>query len=203
MITAHLISSYWGTKSYFFSRKPLKTRENSKYQSKGPTYILHLLPSVEVRLLKVFFWERKAGFGKMVKNVWDTGFSRKRVGNAGSGPPLPDPGLRGNDKYLRWILLRWRTLWKIPSNTNRPLSVISLGIGLPGKERANPFLSFPWRKGLRKFKTPKTFFDNFSFVLSHTHTLRSNCFPFQHSFHQNRSRTLKFWRYEFIHPTCE
>ena len=27
----------------------------------------------------------------MVKNVRDAGFSRKGVGNAGSGPPLPDP----------------------------------------------------------------------------------------------------------------
>ena len=27
-----------------------------------------------------------------MKNVRDAGFSRKRDGNAGSGPPLPDPG---------------------------------------------------------------------------------------------------------------
>ena len=30
-------------------------------------------------------------FGKLMKNVGDAGFSRKRGGNAGSGPPLPDP----------------------------------------------------------------------------------------------------------------
>ena len=73
-------------------RKPLKTRVNSKYQSKGSTYILHLLAFVEIRLFNVFFWERKAVFGKLMKNVGDAGFSRKRGGNAGSGPPLPDPG---------------------------------------------------------------------------------------------------------------
>ena len=28
-----------------------------------------------------------------MKNVGDAGFSRKRGGNAGSGPPLPDPVL--------------------------------------------------------------------------------------------------------------
>ena len=59
------LSSYWGTKSYFFLQKPLKTRVNSKYQSKGSTYILHLLAFVEIRLFNVFFWERKAGFGKL------------------------------------------------------------------------------------------------------------------------------------------
>ena len=72
-------------------QKPLKTRVNSKYQSKGSTYILHLLASVEIRLFNVFFWERKARFGKLMKNVRDAGFSRKTGGNAGSGPPLPDP----------------------------------------------------------------------------------------------------------------
>ena len=85
------LSSYWGTKSYFFLQKPLKTRVNSKYQSKGSTYILHLLAFVEIRLFNVFLWERKAGFGKLMKNVRDAGFSRKRGGNAGSGSPLPDP----------------------------------------------------------------------------------------------------------------
>ena len=72
-------------------QKPLKTRVNSKYQSKGSTYILHLLAFVEIRLFNVFLWERKAGFGKLMKNVRVAGFSRKRGGNAGSGPPLPDP----------------------------------------------------------------------------------------------------------------
>ena len=85
------LSSYWGTKSYFFLQKLLKTRVNSKYQSKGSTYILYLLAFVEIRLFKVFFWERKAGFGKLMKNLRDAGFSRKRGRNAGSGPPLPDP----------------------------------------------------------------------------------------------------------------
>ena len=80
-------------------QKPLKTRvnskqKNSKYQPKGSTYILHLLAFVEIRLFNVFLGERKAGFGKLMKKVRDAGFSRKRGGNAGSRPPLPDPLLR-------------------------------------------------------------------------------------------------------------
>ena len=85
------LSSYWGTKSFFFLRKPLKTRVNSKYQSKGSTYMFHFLAFVKIRLFNVFFWERKAGFGKLMKNVRNAGFSRKRGRNAGSGPPLPGP----------------------------------------------------------------------------------------------------------------
>ena len=78
-------------KRLFLFEEAFKTRVNSKYQSKRSTYVLHLLAFVEIRLFNVFFWERKAGFGKMVKNVRDTGFSQKRGGNAGSGPPLLDP----------------------------------------------------------------------------------------------------------------
>ena len=48
--------------------------------------------------LNVFFSERKAEFGKLMKNVRDAGFSRKRGGNAGSGSPLPDPVLRDRDQ---------------------------------------------------------------------------------------------------------
>ena len=50
-----------------------------------------LLAFVEIRLFNVFFRERKAGCGKLMKNVRDVGFTQKRGGNAGSGPPLPDP----------------------------------------------------------------------------------------------------------------
>ena len=86
-------------------QKPLKTRVNSKYQSKGSTYILHLLAFVEIRLFNVFFWERKAGFGKLMKKVRDAGFSRKRGGNAGLGPPLPDPELSAFGDLLYAVLL--------------------------------------------------------------------------------------------------
>ena len=72
------LSSYWDTKSYFFLQKPLKTRANSKYQSKGSTYILHLSAFVEIRL-NVFFWERKTGFGKLIKNVGEARDSREKV----------------------------------------------------------------------------------------------------------------------------
>ena len=89
-------------------RKPLKTRVNSKYQSKGSTYILHLLAFVEIRLFNVFFWERKAVFGKLMKNVGDAGFLWKRGGNAGSGPPLPDPGWEGSHLPVSILLLYLR-----------------------------------------------------------------------------------------------
>ena len=61
-------------KKLFLFAEALKTRVNSKYQSKGSTHILHLLAFVEIRLINVFLWERKAGFGKLMKNVWDAGF---------------------------------------------------------------------------------------------------------------------------------
>ena len=76
-------------KSYFFLQKSLKTRVNSKCQAKGSTYILHLLAFVEIRLFNVSFWERKAGFRKLMKNVRDTGFSRKRAGMRDQDPPFP------------------------------------------------------------------------------------------------------------------
>ena len=37
----------------------------------------------------IMYQERKEGFRKLMKNVQDAGFSRKRGGNAGSGPPPP------------------------------------------------------------------------------------------------------------------
>ena len=58
--------------------------------------ILHLLAFVEIRLfLNVFFWERRAGFKTC--GMRDAGFSRKRGGNAGSRPSLPDPALCDDD----------------------------------------------------------------------------------------------------------
>ena len=39
----------------------------------------------------IMYQERKAGFRKLMKNVQDAGFSRKRGGNAGSGHPPPPP----------------------------------------------------------------------------------------------------------------
>ena len=82
-------------------RKPLKTRVNSKYQSKGSTYILHLLAFVEIRKRM----RKKSGI-RETEYVADAGFSRKRGGYAGSGPPLPDPAGRfgRSDKgYKRWL----------------------------------------------------------------------------------------------------
>ena len=68
-------------------RKPLKTRVNSKYQLKGSTYILHLLAFVEIRLFNVFFWERKAVFGKL--NTWGMRDSREKgAGMRDQDPPF-------------------------------------------------------------------------------------------------------------------
>jgi len=58
-------------KAISFCRSLKKTRVNSKYQSKGSTYILHLLAFVEIRLSL----KKKAGFGKLMENVRDAGFS--------------------------------------------------------------------------------------------------------------------------------
>ena len=52
-------------KAISFLQEPLlKTYVNSKYQSKGQIYNLHLLSFVVIRLCNVFLWERKTGFGK-------------------------------------------------------------------------------------------------------------------------------------------
>ena len=67
---------------------PLKTRVNSKYQSKGSTYFFHLLAFVEIILFNVFLWERKAGFGKLMKNMRDAGFWRKGAGMRDQDPPF-------------------------------------------------------------------------------------------------------------------
>ena len=48
------LSSYRGTKL----QEPLKTRVNSKRQSKGPIYTLHLLSFVKIRPVNVFLWEK-------------------------------------------------------------------------------------------------------------------------------------------------
>ena len=40
-----------------------------------------------------------------MKNVRDAGFLRKRGGNAGSGPPLPDPKLSAFGDLLYAVLL--------------------------------------------------------------------------------------------------
>ena len=45
-------------KAVSFLQEPLKTPVNLKYQSKGLIYTLHLLSFVEIRLFKVFFWEK-------------------------------------------------------------------------------------------------------------------------------------------------
>jgi len=44
--------------------------------------------------LMYFFGSEKTGFGIALKKVRDAGFSWKRRGNTGSGPPLPDPDFR-------------------------------------------------------------------------------------------------------------
>ena len=109
-------------------RKPLKTRVNSKYQSKGSTYILHLLAFVEIRLFNVFFWERKAVFGKLMKNVRDAGVSQKRGGNAGSGPPspLPEPA-----RKLTQVALKQTAAWKQAKRVARTMLCSKLGVILP------------------------------------------------------------------------
>ena len=83
------LSSYRGTKL----QEPLKTRLNSKHQSKGPIYTLHLLSFVKIRPLNnVFFWEKNR-----IRESDDKlcGMRDSLEKGAGMGdqdpPPLPDP----------------------------------------------------------------------------------------------------------------
>ena len=79
MIASHTypaLSSYWSTKSYFSLQESLKTRINSKYQSKGPMYILHLLTFVQIRLFNVIqFLGKKNGIWDSDEKGLDAGFS--------------------------------------------------------------------------------------------------------------------------------
>ena len=63
-----------GTKSSVFLQEALlKTRVNSKYQSKRPIYYtLHLLSFVVIRHFNVFLWQRKTGFGKKLCGMQDS-----------------------------------------------------------------------------------------------------------------------------------
>ena len=77
-------------KAISFLQEPLKTGVNSKYQSKGPIYILHLLAFVEIRLLSAFFWE-KTELGIVTKNCAECGIRVKKERECGIRSPLPDP----------------------------------------------------------------------------------------------------------------
>ena len=108
-------------KAISFLQEPLlKTHVNSKYQSKGQIYNLQLLSFEVIRLFKVFLWERKTGFGK--KTVRDAGFSRKRSGDAGLGPPF------------QTLLLTWENeMWKkanFPRTESQQWTVVSSFLGL-------------------------------------------------------------------------
>ena len=84
--------AYHWLKNWRESFKPITKRSNRNHVIAFDSHLkTALLAFVEIRLLNVFFWERKAGFGKLMKNVQNAGFSRKKGGNAGSGPPFPDP----------------------------------------------------------------------------------------------------------------
>ena len=62
-LSYHALSSYWGAKSYSFFRRSLKTHMNLKYQPQGPTYILHSLAFVEIRLFYIFSWKENQDSG--------------------------------------------------------------------------------------------------------------------------------------------
>ena len=57
-------------------------RYNSKYQTKGPIYILHLLAFEAIRLFKFMYIERqKPGFGKAMIKSAGGGIFLKKSGN--------------------------------------------------------------------------------------------------------------------------
>lgn len=62
-LSYHALSSYWGAKSYSFFRRSLKTHMNLKYQPQGPTFILHSLAFVEIRLFYIFSWKENQDSG--------------------------------------------------------------------------------------------------------------------------------------------
>ena len=99
-------------------RKPLKTRVNSKYQSKGSTYILHLLAFVEIRLFNVFFWEKKRYSGNWWK-TWGMRDSREK----GAGMRDQDPPFL--TLYTRWtdLKLQARLLPELYCTSLSPIAI--------------------------------------------------------------------------------
>ena len=78
-------------KELFLFAEASKNRRKFKISIERINIHLTFISFFEIRLFNALFWERKAGFGKLMKNVRDARFTRKRGGNAGSGLPLPDP----------------------------------------------------------------------------------------------------------------
>ena len=66
----------------------LKTRLNSKYQSKGSIYLLLFKLSRQLVFLTYVFWKQKTGFGKVMKNSAGCGIFVKKEGNRDQAPPL-------------------------------------------------------------------------------------------------------------------
>ena len=80
--------------SSLFSLPLFMLRSNSKYQSKGPIYIRHLLAFAAIKFMYV--GRQKPGFGKAMKKSAGGGIFVKKSGNVESGStptptPLPDP----------------------------------------------------------------------------------------------------------------
>ena len=68
----------------------LKTRVNSKYQSKGLTATSYICLLLSAFLVYVF-WKLKTGFGKAEKSAGCGIFVKKGAGMRDQDPPLPDP----------------------------------------------------------------------------------------------------------------
>ena len=76
-----------------------------------------------------------------MKNVRDAGFSRQRGGNAGSGPPLPDPPVRGlaTGHTNKNICCYINPLCFIKPITNKALKHHWIRNNLPLKSRRSDF----------------------------------------------------------------
>ena len=61
----------------------------------------------------MYFWERRNEIRDSEEKVRDAGFSWKRSGNAGSGSPLPDPGLSQGSSRKTKRSARTSLLWTL------------------------------------------------------------------------------------------
>ena len=103
----HALSSYWGTKSYFFFAGTFKNTRKFKILIEGAN--LHCFTFIVFcrnYTFNVFFWERKTGFGIAMKKLCEMRDSREKreCGIRTTPSPLPDPQVQGR-KSLHKLLI--------------------------------------------------------------------------------------------------
>ena len=92
-------------KKLFLFVEAFKNMRKFKYQSKGSTYISHLLAFVEIRLSNVFFWEEKRDSGERWKTCGMQDSHEKGAGMQDQEPPSRPWGYKISTYTLLTLLI--------------------------------------------------------------------------------------------------